>query len=310
MENYLYFLKSAQLLNNIPDVKKYVKPNDILQHLPYIKEFGKMEFHHVKLKSLELHYNDGIEICFIHKGKYHWKIEDRNFVLYPGDCFFTYPWQIHGSPKGFIDLGVISWIIISPKRFNKEKGLKLGSWSQIPDKNQKEVSQAFLRNTRQYFSNNSVGLLFEKIHSEIKNHHFGYKEIINNTIDEIFIQITRSISNGYNNTPCKGNTCVGILEQKLKNDLSYKWTLSEMSEILDIGQTSLNLLLKRETGFTPAQFLMDMRINEAKRQLQQSSQKITEIALNCGFCSLQHFSSTFLRITGYKPKEFRAGNHN
>jgi AraC-like DNA-binding protein len=141
MENYLYFQKSAQLLNNIPDVKKYVKSNDILQHLPYIKEFGKMEFHHVKLKSLELHYNDGIEI-------------------------------------------------------------------------------------------------------------------------------------------------------------------------LDIGQTSLNLLLKRETGFTPAQFLMDMRINEAKKQLQQSGQKITEIALNCGFCSLQHFSSTFLRITGYKPKEFRAGDHN
>ena len=98
---------------------------------------------------------------------------------------------------------------------------------------------------------------------------------------------------------------ISKLDQKLKNDLSQRWTLQDMSGIMNMGQTSLNLLLKRKTGFTPQQYLMRLRINEAKSLLRNTEYSITEIALNCGFSSSQHFSAAFKRTTGYRPKDYR-----
>ena len=77
-----------------------------------------------------------------------------------------------------------------------------------------------------------------------------------------------------------------------------------MAEILGVGQTSLNLLIKKETGFSPGQYLIHLRINAAREMLIRSDQSITEIAFACGFCSSQHFSNTFRQKTGYSPSEF------
>ena len=100
-------------------------------------------------------------------------------------------------------------------------------------------------------------------------------------------------------------TCLDALEKKLVNDLSYPWTLEEMAEIMDMGQTSLNQLVRSITGFSPGRYLMHLRISDAKYRLMERDESITSIAFSCGFSSSQHFSSAFKRVTGYRPRDFR-----
>lgn len=94
------------------------------------------------------------------------------------------------------------------------------------------------------------------------------------------------------------------LESRITNELAYNWNLQEMSEIIGVGQTSLNLMLKRITGFTPGQYLMNLRISAVKEMLTNSNKNFTEIAFDCGFSSSQHFSSAFKQKTGYSPSEY------
>ena len=305
MDHYLFFQREAKIIQSVPEAGSFISERKHFMKFPHIREFGRLEFKDIRLKSLDLHYNDGIEICFIHKGKYTWNIENRSFNLYPGDCFVTFPWQRHGSPEGFLDLGVISWIIIAPQVFTESGEFQLGSWSNISDRSQGEIARILLNHEMHSFPGKGFSELFDRIYREISNHKFGYERLVNNILDEIMIRLARAVLMNKYIDYGEGDRNIFKLDQKLKNDLSYRWTLKDMSGILNMGQTSLNLLLKRKTGFSPLQYLLRLRINEAKSLLQNTEDSITEIALNCGFSSSQHFSATFKRTTGYRPKDYR-----
>jgi AraC family transcriptional regulator len=48
-----------------------------------------------------------------------------------------------------------------------------------------------------------------------------------------------------------------------------------------------------------------MRIDAARRRLEDSDLSVTEIALQCGFSSASQFSTAFRRETGMAPTAFR-----
>ena len=52
-------------------------------------------------------------------------------------------------------------------------------------------------------------------------------------------------------------------------------------------------------------YLINLRISEAIRMLKSSTISLTDIALDTGFYSSQHFSTTFKKLTGYTPGHFR-----
>jgi AraC-like DNA-binding protein len=61
-------------------------------------------------------------------------------------------------------------------------------------------------------------------------------------------------------------------------------------------------------GFSPLNYLINIRISEAIKLLKTPNISLTDIALDTGFYSSQHFSTTFKKLTGYTPSEFRK-NH-
>lgn len=304
MTDVLFAHDRPKILTAIPELEVALGEGKVIKRFPHILEFGHVSFQDIKLRSLDLHYNEGIEICYIHKGKYNWLIEDKNYLLYPGDCFITYPWQRHGSPKGFVDIGTISWIIIKPRIYNNDGKLRLGSWSRLSARNQDLIARYFLKTGRQHFPNSAIGNIFNRLQKELMNCRLACDEMVNHLVDELIIQVSRSMLSEECRSFGPMDHCIQDLELKLRNDLSHKWSLQEMAEILGIGQTSLNLVVRKETGFSPGQYLMHLRIDAAREMLLKSGHNITEIAFACGFCSSQHFSNSFRKKTGYSPSEY------
>ncbi|MGN1105127.1 MAG: helix-turn-helix domain-containing protein, partial [Huintestinicola sp.] len=62
---------------------------------------------------------------------------------------------------------------------------------------------------------------------------------------------------------------------------------------------------KNETGVTPIEYLIGIRLERAKTMLKRKSISVTEIAMNCGFGSSAHFSSCFQSRVGISPTEYR-----
>lgn len=52
-------------------------------------------------------------------------------------------------------------------------------------------------------------------------------------------------------------------------------------------------------------YLNRLRIDRARVGLRNTAASITDIALDCGFCSSQHFARVFRQFTGMTALEYR-----
>ncbi len=81
-----------------------------------------------------------------------------------------------------------------------------------------------------------------------------------------------------------------------------------MAAVVGMGTTLFNEKVKSYSGFSLINYLINIRISEAIKLLKKKDTSLTDIALDIGFYSSQHFSTTFKKLTGYTPSEFRK-NH-
>lgn len=74
---------------------------------------------------------------------------------------------------------------------------------------------------------------------------------------------------------------------------------------LGFSRTHFTRLFKEETGFSPAEFILDWRLRLAARILTAENCLVKEAAWRAGFCDPSHFGSVFMRKFGCSPDKFR-----
>ena len=62
---------------------------------------------------------------------------------------------------------------------------------------------------------------------------------------------------------------------------------------------------KQSTGLTPNNYMIQQRIERAKKLLSETDLPIAHIALRTGFASQSHFTTTFRKVVWTTPKAFR-----
>lgn len=67
-------------------------------------------------------------------------------------------------------------------------------------------------------------------------------------------------------------------------------------------------LFKKETGYTPHNYIIQSRVNIAKFYLKSSEYSIKEICFNSGFPNESSFCSTFKKVCKMTPSEYKAGS--
>ncbi len=277
----------------------------ILNEFCFINDFGFEEYKDIRQKPLSLHYNKGIEICFVTKGRYNWVVGEKSYLLFPGDGFITCPWEKHGSPRKVVDLGEIYWIVIRPELFLKNGKFKLGGWSKLDRPSNNLIGKVLAENRKHsLLKAQFLKPLFAELQNELTHKDFGYYQRVCNLVEELLIKTVRLLQNRENRM-IKNQQWFLNFENRLKKDISKKWTLEEMSRESGIGITTFTQLVKEHSGYTPANFLIFLRLEKAKELLTQTTKKLTEIALECGFYSSQHFSSTFSKWIGITPNGYR-----
>jgi AraC family transcriptional regulator len=83
-------------------------------------------------------------------------------------------------------------------------------------------------------------------------------------------------------------------------------TIEEMARVAGLSPAHFSRLFKEVLGDSPYQFVMDYRVEQARRMLRERGRPMADIALACGFADQAHFSRIFKRLTGQTPKTFRA----
>ena len=82
--------------------------------------------------------------------------------------------------------------------------------------------------------------------------------------------------------------------QQYINDNFYKSiTVDEIAEYANMSRYHFSRIFKKETGFSPHQYLINTRLKHARELLSSDSASLDTIAMTCGFSSTSHFISVF-----------------
>lgn len=86
---------------------------------------------------------------------------------------------------------------------------------------------------------------------------------------------------------------------------SPNFTSSTLADKLCLSISQLNRKMTAISGYNPTAYILNLRINKAKKILATEDISITEVADECGFYDLAYFSRTFKKQTGVTPSQYR-----
>ncbi|MBA4378842.1 MAG: hypothetical protein C0395_09375 [Gemmatimonas sp.] len=88
---------------------------------------------------------------------------------------------------------------------------------------------------------------------------------------------------------------------------NYKENINRdrMAEMVSLSPGYFSNLFRVETGMSFSDYLIQIRIDNAKRLLRRFDLSVEEVSKECGFNSLAHFSRTFKDRCGVPPLKYR-----
>ena len=86
---------------------------------------------------------------------------------------------------------------------------------------------------------------------------------------------------------------------------SEKIVIDDLADEVALSPSHFSRVFKGETGNSPMDYLIKIRLDKAKLMLFNDSRNMTDIALECGFNSSSHFTSTFKKHFKVSPSEYR-----
>ena len=97
-------------------------------------------------------------------------------------------------------------------------------------------------------------------------------------------------------------------------DKAQKWIEQNQTDPIDyerlarkfrISRRSLERRFRQAVGVTPLGYLQKLRVEHAKRLLEEGTQTFNEITYQVGYEDISFFRKIFIRLTGLRPKEYQ-----
>ena len=81
--------------------------------------------------------------------------------------------------------------------------------------------------------------------------------------------------------------------------------VNELASIAGYTPDYFRILFKEKTGKTPKKYILDKKIDYAKKLLEHSTLSITNISYECGFNYVPQFLVFFKKYAGLTPNQYR-----
>lgn len=106
---------------------------------------------------------------------------------------------------------------------------------------------------------------------------------------------------GKNPTPL-----VKAVSDYVMDHLSQRVKVEDMAKAFFMSRYYLSAKFKKEAGVSVTDYVLGLKVHEAKKLLRERDRSITEIGCWLGFSTTSHFSHVFKKYVGQTPSEYRA----
>lgn len=150
----------------------------------------------------------------------------------------------------------------------------------------------------------TVGNLMNTIEHELQHKHPHYM-LKMNTLSQLLVIGLERMGCGKMFAKPAPYSELHYIERYIEENSSRKIDLDSLGKLSGYSTDHFRHLFKQKTGFSPIQYQIRCRLNNAGTLLQESNMSISTIALECGFSSASQFCSLFKKMYGKTPQQHR-----
>lgn len=245
-----------------------------------------------------LHMHDSVELIQVNSGNILCHIGEICLSLFKGDTLLINSHVIHrlervpDSEITYIQINMESYIAFFQKRENKYRHISdfinktyACKYCLLHGKN--ELSELF------FHMKNEVALKAQHYDAYIKSYIFHLVA---------FMYRYGLISE---KTPFNRLSDIMPVINHIDKNFGVKLNLDELSQLVNRDKYQLCHLFKSVTGRSVFDYVTFVRMRTAEEKLMNTNKNISEIALECGFSSIQYFNKVFKKTMGCPPSLFR-----
>ncbi|UVL00827.1 helix-turn-helix transcriptional regulator [Pseudomonas sp. B21-048] len=96
-----------------------------------------------------------------------------------------------------------------------------------------------------------------------------------------------------------------LLDEFIDAGLDGPLGIQAMAGLLELSEGYFMRAFKNATGKSPHSYLIDRRLAKARASMRDSTARLSEIALSCGFNSQAHMTTAFKQRLGVSPAQLR-----
>lgn len=246
----------------------------------------------------EPHVHEWFDISFVMKGSIRYEIDDKLYCVSAGEVVVIGPGKYHreicDSDSQFEVLFVCVRFVNNGEAFDIARHLNISEVTKIV--NLKEVYE-----------------IFECILSEVTYREEGYLLKVNAQIYNLLVAICRNETNvdrKINNIRRLSNfrkkkTTDDIMEY-IGCNYMHKISLTELSGIFFLSPQYISATFKKQTGYTPVEYLNKTRISKAREMFMNGESDIGKVAENVGIGDIHYFYKVFKQFEKNTPAQFIA----
>lgn len=228
-----------------------------------------------------LYVKNGALYCKKDKNKMYCRIESGNiYIYYPNEPQYYYYLKSEQAE--------IYWI-----HFNPEKGQLLLEEYGFLDKD-----TYYVGNDKKYEE------ILECIIGELQGKKAGFERIC----DSYFRVLLGYLMRGNRQEEIDDkmiNNRIKQAVQRIEHHYMEEFFIKEEAQALGFSLSQFDRLFKQMTGKSPVLYIMELRVNRAKKLLGDGSYSVAQISNAVGYKDPYYFSRVFKKVTGISPAEYR-----
>jgi len=261
--------------------------------------------------SMEPNRHENYEMVYMKKGSAVFEIAGHPVTLGPNDIVIIKPMQYHKfivkSEDGCV------FIVLNFKFENRISGVH----SDVPLED--FLNFVSSRETGPYIKlkvsqKNEIIVILNRILKERESDEPGSEFLNYLLIMELFVLLSRTLKMEWENSikskSPKLKELMEIAVNFIHNNFERDISLKDIAGFVFLSPSYFTRAFKEETGLSPINYLLKVRIDRAKELLADTSLKISDIALSVGFSNQQRFNEMFKKHTKMTPLQYRKMSRN
>ena len=277
---------------------------------PQEKYFNDESFpfkaYHYHQNGGENHYHDFHELVIVMNGNGQHITADKSYPIYRGDVFVIKPFVQHAYEDTH-DLEIEN-ILFVPEKLN--------------------FPQADIRNISGYFALFDVEPMLRKkhdfksrltlthdqlavvmqivvrLHLELKNQNDGFRFMTTTHFMQLIGYLSRCYSHSKQKHSQKLLQISSIIDF-IEANYYMRITLNEIAAKGNMSIRTVNRVFKEAIKMSPIDYLVKVRINNARTLLEKQQCTISEAAFQSGFNDSNYFTKQFKKFTAMSPREYK-----